>query len=63
MGKKLLRVILEPVSFEGDDLKVSASIGVVCFAGESPGAERVIQQADAAMYAAKASGKGRVVMI
>lgn len=63
VGDKLLRAILEPVAFEGKALQVSASIGVVCFTGELPGAERVMQQADAAMYAAKASGKGQVAML
>ncbi len=63
VGDKLLQAILEPVAFEGKALQVSASIGVVCFTGESPGAERVMQQADAAMYAAKASGKGQVAML
>ncbi len=63
VGEKLLQAILVPVAFEDKVLQVSASIGVVCFAGDTLGAERVIQQADAAMYAAKASGKGQVVMI
>jgi diguanylate cyclase (GGDEF)-like protein len=63
VGDKLLQAILEPVAFEGNALQVSASIGVVCFAGESPGAERVMRQADAAMYAAKTSGKSQVAML
>ncbi len=49
--------------FSGRGLSVSASIGVVCFSGELLGAEHLIQQADAAMYASKAAGKGRVTVL
>ncbi len=63
VGDKLLQAILAPVPFAGHALQVSPGIGVVGFLGESVGAERIIQQADAAMYAAKARGKGRVAML
>lgn len=60
VGQKLLQAILQPVPFAGQGLSVSASIGVATFLGETPGAEQLMQQADAAMYAAKAAGTGQV---
>ena len=63
VGEKLLKAIEEPVLCDGHDLAVSASIGVACFWGDVEPAEALLQRADAAMYAAKDAGKGRVSVL
>lgn len=40
--------------------ETTASIGVAFFAGEGPGLDAILKQADLAMYEAKASGGGRI---
>nr|BFE55958.1 hypothetical protein GCM10020063_004840 [Dactylosporangium thailandense] len=55
---------LEPVGgvpAEAAELSVSASVGVA-LSGDAVGADDIPRRADAAMYAAKTSGKGRYVI-
>jgi diguanylate cyclase (GGDEF)-like protein/PAS domain S-box-containing protein len=47
-----------PFVVEGRDLRISTSIGIAVFAGDSETASDLIDRADAAMYAAKSSGGG-----
>jgi diguanylate cyclase (GGDEF)-like protein/PAS domain S-box-containing protein len=51
----------EPLAMDGDDLLVTTSVGVAL---SEPGhdTEQVLRNADIAMYAAKAAGKGRHVV-
>ena len=63
VGSKLLGTILEPVPFEALWLQVSASVGVAHFSPGQGSAEQLMKRADAAMYAAKAAGKGQVRLI
>lgn len=60
IGRAILTAISEPVVFEGHTLQVSASIGVAHFHGGAESAEQLLARADAAMYASKTAGKGRV---
>jgi diguanylate cyclase (GGDEF)-like protein len=59
IGRRLASLISAPVSLGGRIVHVGASIGVALAAAGSS-AERLVQQADIAMYAAKAKGKNRV---
>ncbi|MBA6411836.1 EAL domain-containing protein [Parahaliea sp. F7430] len=60
MLRRLLRVAAQPVSYEGNLLKVSASIGVTFYPQDEPlEADQLLRQADQAMYQAKLAGKGR----
>lgn len=57
--KRLLRIVARPVVYSQVRLKISASIGLVCYPqAVQMTAERLIQQADAAMYQVKQQGKG-----
>ena len=54
----LIQRLARPYSIDGIELHVSASIGVACWPRDGHTAEQLLQAADAAMYRAKASGKG-----
>ena len=59
--QRLLDDLAQPREVAGHRLQVSASLGLVTFAaGPAPGLDRVLQQADSAMYLAKQQGKNRV---
>jgi diguanylate cyclase (GGDEF)-like protein len=50
----------EPFVLEGNEHHVTASVGVATNGGSLVGADTLIRDADAAMYRAKAAGRGRV---
>ncbi len=62
VAERLLNITDKPYLFEGKTLKVSASVGV-CFLDLKPDTsiDSLISSADAAMYQAKKSGKGRAI--
>lgn len=58
--ERLLEAAALPVSHEGQELSVNASLGVTFYPqAESMEAEQLLRQADQAMYQAKLAGKGR----
>jgi diguanylate cyclase (GGDEF)-like protein len=57
IAQRLLAAIERPVEFQGESLRVSASIGVAPLGSET--AEELLMDADAAMYQAKAAGGAR----
>jgi diguanylate cyclase (GGDEF)-like protein len=57
--RRLLDTIAVPLSFEGKAIRVSGSIGVALFPGDSKEPEQLLRHADQAMYKAKESGKNR----
>ncbi len=61
MGQRLLTCLSEAYAIEGHHITVTPSIGAVVHDGQEPDT-RLIERADAAMYAAKHGGKGRLVM-
>lgn len=61
VGQKLLAAIERPIVLGGLELRLSASIGIRQFEGTATAADALLAAADAAMYSAKAAGKGRVV--
>jgi len=58
VAQKVMATIATPFQIEGHDLRISASIGICQYPtdGESP--EALLQNADVAMYEAKARGRG-----
>ncbi|HEX4650354.1 MAG TPA: EAL domain-containing protein [Granulicella sp.] len=58
VAQKLLTSLLDPFQVEGNELKISGSIGIGQYPadGDTPGA--LLRAADTAMYAAKARGRG-----
>ncbi len=55
--EKLLTLIKSPVIYNGNNLSVSASIGVAFYPYDSKNVETLINMADSAMYRAKRKGK------
>ena len=61
VGRRLLESLGEPVTIEGRELVVPASIGVaVAGPGEHLAVDELLRRADVAMYQAKAQGKNRL---
>ncbi|MFG1925298.1 diguanylate cyclase domain-containing protein [Cryptosporangium sp. NPDC048952] len=60
VADRILVALAEPVVAGGEEVVVGASIGLVA-AARGDDAEGWLHRADAAMYAAKAAGRGRVV--
>jgi diguanylate cyclase (GGDEF)-like protein len=58
IAQRVLAALDVPFSLAGRDLRVSASLGLA--SGEYHSGESALQDADLAMYAAKANGKARV---
>jgi diguanylate cyclase (GGDEF)-like protein len=59
-AQRLVDVVAEPVALDGDTVRVGVSIGVASLAPGLDGAE-LLRRADAAMYQAKAAGRGTVL--
>lgn len=58
---RVLAVIHEPVELDGQQVRVSASIGVALSPQDADGAELLLRYADQAMYQAKKQGKNTYV--
>ncbi|HLG22434.1 MAG TPA: EAL domain-containing protein, partial [Candidatus Manganitrophaceae bacterium] len=54
---KILRALSEPFSPPGRELFVSASVGISLYPNDGEDAERLVKQAEAAMYLAKEQGR------
>jgi diguanylate cyclase (GGDEF)-like protein len=60
IAKKIIHAVSLPVVFEnGDEGRVSASVGISLFPEDDTRPERLIQMADEAMYRAKQAGKAK----
>lgn len=61
LAARLIATIEEPIPFQDQICRVSASIGLVASADypHRPGTDRLLADADAALYAAKRAGRGR----
>jgi diguanylate cyclase (GGDEF)-like protein len=66
IGERLVARISRPIPFEGQECRVSASIGIASSRGGAPEgsaadvAQALVAEADAALYRAKRAGRGRV---
>ncbi|BBH70615.1 hypothetical protein ACTI_73000 [Actinoplanes sp. OR16] len=61
LADRLLRRLAQPMIVQGHQVKVGGSIGVASTRrGERVGVSALLRQADTAMYAAKAAGKGTI---
>lgn len=61
VAEKVCRVIDEPIYFEGQLAKVSASIGIALAPSDATDAQALMKLADTAMYSAKHAGKNGFV--
>jgi diguanylate cyclase (GGDEF)-like protein len=57
--RRILEALQAPLQVEGQELAISASIGMAAARGESERPEELLRNADVAMYTAKADGKNR----
>ena len=57
VAQKILDRLAEPVYIRGEEVVVTASIGIATFPGDGDSAEALLGAADAAMYRAKQSGR------
>jgi diguanylate cyclase (GGDEF)-like protein/PAS domain S-box-containing protein len=58
LAERLLAILSEPYELEGHVVSVSASIGIALAPGDGEDADRLLKNADMALYRAKADGKG-----
>ncbi|MFT7389023.1 MAG: diguanylate cyclase (GGDEF)-like protein [Candidatus Endobugula sp.] len=56
-AEKILKAVSVPVNVDGNTVRVSVSIGVVCYPKTAKDMHDLLKQADEAMYQAKQSGK------
>lgn len=59
VSKRLLEALKVPVPVEGQELSISASIGIAAGQNELDRADDLLRNADVAMYTAKAQGKNQ----
>ncbi len=60
VGEKIIQAVSEPVQVGGNDLQLTASIGIAMFPEHTPDCENLIKYADTAMYQAKNEGRNRI---
>jgi PAS domain S-box-containing protein len=59
VAERVLTAVCQPLEFDGHEMTVTASVGVVVGAARYGAAQEVLRDADAAMYKAKESGRNR----
>ena len=59
MARRVLAVLEAPFVIEEQEIEVSASLGITTFPDHGDTAERLIRNADVALYRAKAAGRSR----
>lgn len=59
VAEKLIGSIAEPVTVSGVELSVTGSIGIACYPDDGGDIDTLLRNADAAMYAAKETGRNR----
>ncbi|HEY4331378.1 MAG TPA: EAL domain-containing protein [Ilumatobacteraceae bacterium] len=60
IAARILQALEEPFDFNGEQVYVSASIGIVRADAQNADADEVIRNADLAMYRAKENGRNRI---
>lgn len=62
LGEELIADACEPVSFEGAELQIGASIGVSIWPANGETAKDIINAADQVLYDSKRAGRGRCML-
>ena len=63
VAERILAALATPFEIGGTLVRVGASVGAARHGGRRDGGESLLHEADAAMYSAKARGKGRYVLL
>jgi diguanylate cyclase (GGDEF)-like protein len=58
IAQRLVRALAEPISFDGQELRVGTSIGLATYPADGLDVDDLVRIADHAMYAAKRGGGG-----
>ncbi len=59
IARRIQEAVAAPVAMHGTELVVGATVGIALYPGDGDSAETLLKNADAAMYSAKESGRGR----
>jgi diguanylate cyclase (GGDEF)-like protein/PAS domain S-box-containing protein len=59
LAGKVVEALSKPLTVQGHELRVGASVGIAVCAPDTSGAENLLSQADQALYQSKESGRGR----
>lgn len=62
VAERIRDEVAQPAAVEGTEILVGTSIGVALSSGPEEGTRSLLGRADAAMYEAKATGRGRIVV-
>jgi diguanylate cyclase (GGDEF)-like protein len=57
VARKILSIVVKPLTIHGQECRVTASIGISLFPSDAQDGETLVKNADAAMYAAKEDGR------
>ena len=57
IAEKLLKALAEPFQLDGKEAFLSGSIGITLYPADAEGMERLLRNADTAMYSAKGAGR------
>lgn len=60
LAERLINSLEQPIEFEGQALKAGVSVGIAVFPGDGADESTLFKSADAALYRAKAEGRGTV---
>ncbi len=56
LAKELKAKVIEPITFDGQEIAVGASVGIACFPEDGTDGEKLLKIADGGMYAEKGEG-------
>ncbi len=59
IARRIQEAVATPVAMHGSELIVGVTVGIALYPGDGDNAEALLKNADAAMYSAKESGRGR----
>lgn len=59
VARKILETVADPVTVQGHDCRVTASVGVSAYPQDGKDSQTLLKNADSAMYRAKEQGKNR----
>ena len=62
VAQRVLESLEQPMQVAGRELRISASVGIALAGGDCESADRILHDADAALYRAKSTGRNRFVL-